>query len=109
MRSGRFVPEPRPGTLFRDGFLVDLLNPKTCLFFLAFLPQFVDPSAATPALQLLVLGLVVVPVAVLCDGSYALVAGALRARWQGSPGGARRLDVTTGGIYLLLGVTAALA
>ena len=47
----------RPGTLFRQGLVVDALNPKTAMFFLAFLPQFIDPSAGSIAGQTLVLGL----------------------------------------------------
>jgi len=52
------APPPAPGwRLFRAAMLVNILNPKVALFFLAFLPQFVDPAAAVPALQILCLGL----------------------------------------------------
>lgn len=78
--------------LFRDGFLVDLLNPKTSLFFVAFLPQFVDPARGPASAQLLALGLCVVPLAVVCDGSYALLAGG----W----GQHRHLDKVTGMAYV---------
>ena len=70
-------PEPRdPVTmrrLFWQGAVVNILNPKTALFFLAFLPQFVDPSAPV-APQMLVLGTMLVGLGVLSDGTYALVA-----------------------------------
>ncbi len=68
------------GSIFRDGVLVDVLNPKTLLFFLALLPQFVDSSRGDVAQQALAMGLVVVALAFLCDGSYALMAAALRRR-----------------------------
>ena len=88
--------------LFRDGVLVDLLNPKTALFFLAFLPQFVDPGAGPAAAQVCVLGLCFVTVAVLFDGSYVLLAGRLRERVRRSAAGGRGFDRLTGGVYLAL-------
>jgi len=53
------APAPRvvPARLFRAAMLVNILNPKVALFFLAFLPQFVDPAARVPAVQILCLGL----------------------------------------------------
>jgi threonine/homoserine/homoserine lactone efflux protein len=62
------------GRLFRDGALVDVLNPKTSLFFLAFLPGFVHEGHGPVALQVIVLGLAFVALATLTDGAYALVA-----------------------------------
>src|SRR5208283_3275717 len=61
---------------FRDGFLVALLNPKTALFFAAFLPQFVDPGAA-PLPQSILLGSIFVLIAAGTDTLYVLAAGAL--------------------------------
>jgi threonine/homoserine/homoserine lactone efflux protein len=91
--------------LFGHGVVVNVLNPKTALFFLAFLPQFVDPSAGPVAPQMLVLGLMLVSLGVLSDGTYALLAARvgshLRAR--------RRLERISGGIFVGLGVVAALA
>ena len=70
-------PEAQPrGALFRQGMLVNVLNPKTAIFFLAFLPQFVDPSMAV-APQVLVLGAEFIAIAVISDGAYAVVAGTL--------------------------------
>src|SRR4051812_43400736 len=91
--------------LFGHGVIVNVLNPKTALFFLAFLPQFVDPSAGPVVPQMLVLGLMLVSLGVLSDGTYALLAASvgnhLRAR--------RRLERISGGIFVGLGVVAALA
>ncbi len=84
--GGRHVlVRPGPGTLrvFRDGVLVDVLNPKTVLFFLALLPPFVDPESGHVAAQTMGLGLVVVAMAFLLDGTYAVAAGALRHRFSG--------------------------
>ncbi|ACI58757.1 Lysine exporter protein (LYSE/YGGA) (plasmid) [Rhizobium leguminosarum bv. trifolii WSM2304] len=68
--------KPYPyGHLFRDGFAINLLNPKTVLFFLAFLPQFIDPSRGSVAAQTLILGMVYTILGIMTDGSYAMVAG----------------------------------
>lgn len=61
--------------LFRDGFIVNLLNPKTALFFFAFLPQFVDPERGHLAIQIAFLGLLFAMLGFVTDGCYALIAG----------------------------------
>jgi len=60
-RGGGAAPPPRPtATLFRDSVIVEIFNPKAALFFLAFLPQFVDPAGSLPIwAQLLILGTIV--------------------------------------------------
>ena len=71
---GLAIGAPHLGRIFRDGGLVALLNPKTALFFAAFLPQFIDPAG--PALrQSLVLGAVFVAIAATTDALYAVAAG----------------------------------
>ena len=76
--------EPLPGApcaerrlrrLFGQGIVVNVLNPKTALFFFAFLPQFVDPDGGSAALQIVVLGLLFVVLAVISDSLWALAAG----------------------------------
>jgi threonine/homoserine/homoserine lactone efflux protein len=84
--------------MVRDGILVDLLNPKTILFFLAFLPQFVSPASGPT--QILVLGACFVLLAAGCDATYAVAAGSLSERIGRSPLAHRRLKQTTGGVYL---------
>ncbi|CAN5685718.1 LysE family translocator [soil metagenome] len=94
---------------FRQGAMVNLLNPKTALFFLAFLPQFVDPERAV-APQMLALGLTFTALGVSSDSCFALLAGSARRvllRGRGRRVLAAQRWVT-GGVFVALGVTAAL-
>jgi threonine/homoserine/homoserine lactone efflux protein len=95
--------------LYRQGLLVDALNPKTAMFFLAFLPQFIDPAAGSVAGQTLVLGLCFVALATLSDGGYALVAGAVAERVRRSPRARARLSRVSGAAYVGLGTLTALS
>ena len=88
--------------------VVQLLNPKIAVFFLAFLPQFVDRGAGPVAPQILVLGVIFTLLAILSDGAYALLAGALGGRLRGARA-QRRLGRLSGGVLIGLGVGAALS
>jgi threonine/homoserine/homoserine lactone efflux protein len=92
------------GRLFRDGVLVDVLNPKTALFFLAFLPGFVHDGHGPVALQVVVLGLVFVALAALTDGAYAVAAAWVSRGVRG--GSPRPLALASAGAYGTLGVLA---
>jgi threonine/homoserine/homoserine lactone efflux protein len=95
--------------VFVDGLVVAVLNPKTALFFLAFLPQFVDPRRGAAPLQMLLLGGLFVAMATLSDGVYALLAGTA-GRWlRRHPRLVRGERWVTGTVYLGLGAAAALA
>jgi threonine/homoserine/homoserine lactone efflux protein len=95
--------------LFTQGVVVNVLNPKTAIFFLAFLPQFVHPDRGPVVVQILVLGAFFMGLGVLSDGSYALLAGALAGRLRRSLRGRRRMERASGVVFLGLGATAALA
>lgn len=89
-------PEPRsPREIFLRGFLVSLTNPKTLLFYGAFFPQFIEPSANV-AEQLLLLSGTFLAVAVVLDACWALVGGQLRGLLAGRGVLRNRL---TGGFY----------
>ena len=106
------VASGRPRRLrraFLDGVVVNTLNPKTALFFLAFLPQFVDLSRGRAGAQILGLGLLYVLLGTLTDGAYALGAGTA-ARWlRGRPRFLAGERWVSGGVYIGLGVVAAVS
>jgi threonine/homoserine/homoserine lactone efflux protein len=107
-RAAAFA-EPQYGRIFRDGFVVALLNPKTALFFAAFLPQFIDP-AGSAIVQSVAYGAAFVAIAACTDASYALAAGAaapLLARAGRGRGGAVRY-VVAGAYFGLAAYTLAL-
>jgi threonine/homoserine/homoserine lactone efflux protein len=93
--------------IYRQGVLVQVLNPKTALFVLAFLPQFVDPVRGPVALQILLLGGILAAMGVVSDGAYALVAARLGAWLKRSPRFLRAERYVSGGVLVALGVTAA--
>ena len=95
-----------PARMYRDGVLVDLLNPKTALFFIAFLPQFIDPARGSVAGQVVVLGACFVLLALVCDGGYALAAGGVAGRAQSSPRTTAAIRIGGGVVYLTLAAAA---
>jgi threonine/homoserine/homoserine lactone efflux protein len=95
--------------IFSQGVVVATLNPKTALFFVAFLPQFVDPSQGAVAWQMLVLGCIFVMLAVISDSMYALLAGSVGQWLRGSRSAIRAERYVVGSVYIGLGLTAAFA
>jgi threonine/homoserine/homoserine lactone efflux protein len=94
-------------TVFRDGLIVALFNPKTAIFFAAFLPQFVSANGPFLA-QSVILGTVFVLIAAVSDSGYALAASGI-ARWLANRRGLGRLGAWLGGgTYITLGIATAL-
>jgi threonine/homoserine/homoserine lactone efflux protein len=103
--SGDAPAAAPPGCVFRDGFIVAALNPKTAVFFAAFLPQFIA-SPDNAIVQALALGAVFVLIAAVTDSLYALLAGSLAPLLRRGDGRwARRAG---GGIFVGLGLLTAL-
>jgi threonine/homoserine/homoserine lactone efflux protein len=94
---------------FAQGIVVNVLNPKTALFFLAFLPQFVDPNAPHPALQIAFLGVLFALLGMVTDSIWALAAGTAGGVLRRSKRFARGQRYVTGTVYVGLGVATAFA
>lgn len=93
--------------VFRQGVIVNVLNPKTALFFFAFLPQFVNPAQGSPTLQIFVLGMIFVVVAIISDSGYALLAGTLGGWLKQSRSFLNIQRYASGSVYILLGLATA--
>ncbi len=93
--------------LFAQGFMVNLLNPKTALFFYAFLPQFVDPAQGGVVEQIILLGVLFVLLASCTDSCYALL-GSMASKWLSRKMSFQRVQrYVSGTIYIALGLVAA--
>jgi len=95
--------------IFFQGVLVNVLNPKVAIFFLAFLPQFVDASAPNAATQTLILGLTLVALGLLSDSVYAVLGGSVGSLFRRKPAAARTSRIVAGSVYIGLAGIAAIA
>jgi threonine/homoserine/homoserine lactone efflux protein len=93
--------------IFAQGVLVNLLNPKTALFFLAFLPQFVDPSLGHPSLQIFQLGVLFALMGWISDSVWAVLAGTVAERFRSSVRLRRAQRNVSGGALIALGLASA--
>ncbi|MDQ3748636.1 MAG: LysE family translocator [Acidobacteriota bacterium] len=96
------------GQIFRQGVFVNLLNPKSALFFFAFLPQFVDVDKDSITTQILFLGLVLMALGFLSDTIYALLAGSVGNVMRGNLRFLRAQRYFAGSVYIGLGAATAL-
>ncbi len=102
-------PPPAPlGSLFGRGMVVQILNPKIALFFLAFLPQFVDPARGSVAMQTLTLGLILIAMGLCTDSTYGLLAGAAGDILRNHAGFISAQRWVAGTVFIGLGILTAL-
>jgi len=94
---------------FTQGIVVNTLNPKVALFFLSYLPQFIDPDRGSPALQSFVLGTLFVILGSMTDATYALTASALRDRLLSGRALPFVQRYVAGSVFVALGVVASTA
>jgi threonine/homoserine/homoserine lactone efflux protein len=109
LNGGSAAPPLGPRRAFREGVLVEALNPKTAAFFLAFVPQFVDPAGSHVALQFVVLGFISVALNTLADVVVALAASCIRDGVAARPALVRRLREASGAAMVALGIGLTLA
>lgn len=93
------------GKLYRKGILMNILNPKVILFFLAFFPQFVDYEAGHPVSRMLVLGLIFMMQAFLIFSMVSILAGHLAGRLMREPKIALGMNIAEALIYVVIGVS----
>jgi threonine/homoserine/homoserine lactone efflux protein len=108
IESTREIQKMRLSRVFYQGIVVNLLNPKTALFFFAFLPQFIDVARGAVAMQIVLLGLILVLLGTLSDLIYALLAGSVGNWLRGNLKFLRTQRYFAGSVYIGLGAATAL-
>jgi threonine/homoserine/homoserine lactone efflux protein len=109
LRGGGTVALAPLGRVFRQGVITNVLNPKVALFFLAFIPQFVDPARSSPAGQIVVLGLLFNTSGTLVNLGVAVLASRATGWLRRRDREARLLQRVTGGVFIALGLRLAAA
>ncbi|GAA3395249.1 LysE family translocator [Cryptosporangium minutisporangium] len=89
---------------YLNGLATNLLNPKMVTFTIAFLPQFINPSLGRVWLQFVILGVILIVIEFLVDGSVGVLAGRIGGWLRARRAARRRIDVATGGLFIGLGV-----
>jgi len=93
---------------FKQGVLIDILNPKVAIFFMAFLPQFVRVGHGSVPMQLLMLGILIILIAIVVEFAYVLLASVLTNKINNSKTFSRWLDWLVGTIFVALGIRLAI-
>lgn len=102
-------PDRTMHRVFFQGIWVNILNPKTALFFFAFLPQFVNVDAGSVAMQILFLGTLLVTMGIVTDSAYAVAAGTLGGWLEPRPGVIKAQRWFAGGVFISLGLATAIS
>jgi threonine/homoserine/homoserine lactone efflux protein len=105
----REIAKASLGRVFYQGAVVNLLNPKTALFFFAFMPQFIDPARGRITLQILLFGAILIVLGTVSDSIYAIAAGGVGAWLRGNLKFVRAQRYFAVAVYLGLGAAAALS
>jgi threonine/homoserine/homoserine lactone efflux protein len=109
LEPARETSRTKLSRVFGQGIIVNILNPKTALFFFAFLPQFVEPSRGNVALQILSLGTLFALMGITSDSLWALFAGTVAHRLNRNTRWTRAERYVSGGMLISLGIATALA
>jgi threonine/homoserine/homoserine lactone efflux protein len=104
MLAATDLPPARLGALYRQGVLTNVLNPKVALFFLALLPQFVDPTRGPVAAQVIFLGMLFNTTGTIVNCIVAVASSRIGTWTRTRVAAARRLQRITGGVFIALGV-----
>jgi threonine/homoserine/homoserine lactone efflux protein len=103
------APRVKLSRIFAQGIVVNVLNPKSALFFFAFLPQFVDPARGAVVPQILFLGTLFAVMGLTGDSIWALTSGTVAGLFRRNPRAMRTQRYVSGGILISLGVATAFA
>ncbi|ELR68428.1 RhtB family transporter [Fulvivirga imtechensis AK7] len=103
------VKKQKLNKVFFQGMIVNVLNPKTALFFFAFLPQFINPAAGSPTVQIFTLGLLFIILSIVSDGIYAMLAGSIKGFLHRNPVRIKIQKYISGVIYIILGLVTLVA
>lgn len=98
------APEKSNHSLYRQGILMNLLNPKVALFFLAFLPQFVTPGDVNISLQMLILGIVFIIQAIIVFSLVSVLSGYIGNFLSRKESASRYISIAKGIIFILIGL-----
>jgi|SRR5579859_4583773 len=103
------APHASPARVFTQGIVVNILNPKTALFFFAFIPQFIDPARGHVATQIASLGVLFACMGTTSDSIWAFFSSSVAGWLRGNPHWMRNERFVSGGILISLGVATAFA